>query len=160
MTLDVSSSPLPRPLRLEFDIALSFAGENRMIVEQYAKLLKQRGLTVFLDSDYAVDMWGTDLYATLDHIYRNQALFCVMFLSQAYAKKRWTSHERKSAQARAFIENREYILPVRVDDTDIPGIRETVGYVDLREISLEDLADLTVKKVKKVKERIRLSDAT
>ena len=85
-------------------------------------------------------------------------MFCVMFISQHYATKRWTTHERQSAQARAFTENKEYILPVRLDGTDIPGIRETVGYIDIRDVSLESLVELTVMKVQKERERIRPSN--
>ena len=82
-------------------------------------------------------------------------MFCVVFLSKHYATKRWANHERKSAQARAFKENKEYILPVRLDDTEIPGIRETVGYIDLRKTSVEDLVSLTLKKVKQEKEKMK-----
>src|SRR5439155_24562734 len=32
---------------------------------------------------------------------------------------------------RAFMEKREYILPARFDDTQIPGVLPTVGYIDL-----------------------------
>ena len=49
-----------------------------------------------------------------------------MFLSQNYARTLWARHELKNAQARAFEENQEYILPVRLDDTEIPGILPTV----------------------------------
>lgn len=70
-----------------------------------------------------------------------------MFLSQAYARKLWTSHERKSAQARAFLEREEYILPIRLDDTDIPGIRPTVAYLRFDEHSIPQIADLIVKKL-------------
>ncbi len=48
-----------------------------------------------------------------------------MFLSRNYAAKLWTNHEREAAQARAFRENEEYILPIRLDDTEIPGILQT-----------------------------------
>lgn len=144
----------PRPTQFEFDIALSFAGEDRGIVDVYASSLKEKGLKVFLDSDQQAELWGADLYVKLDQIYRTQAMFCVMFLSTHYAKKRWTNHERKSAQARAFRENKEYILPVRLDDTEIPGIRETIGYIDLRETSMEDLVSLTLKKVKQERDKM------
>jgi len=93
----------------------------------------------------------------LDEVYRKRAMFCVMFISKHYAAKRWANHERQSAQARAFKENKEYILPVRLDDTEIPGVRETVGYIDLRKTSIEDLAELTLQKMKKEKERISSS---
>lgn len=145
--------PAPRPTQFEFDIALSFAGEDRDEVEAYANALKNKGLKVFLDSDQQAELWGADLYVKLDQIYRTQAMFCVMFLSKHYAIKRWPNHERKSAQARAFKENKEYILPVRLDDTEIPGIGETIGYIDLRQTSMEDLVLLTFKKVKQEREK-------
>jgi hypothetical protein len=75
------------------------------------------------------------------------ARFCVMCLSAAYAAKAWPNHELKSAQARAFQENEEYILPVRLDDTVIPGIRATVGYLDLRKETIEEVAELAIRKI-------------
>ena len=57
------------------------------------------------------------------------------------------THERQLAQARAFQENREYILPVRLDDTEIPGIPPTVGYLDLRMMTIEEVYEVLVRKV-------------
>lgn len=57
----------------------------------------------------------------LDEVYRKKSGFCVMFISKHYALKAWTNHERASAQARAFTENQKYVLPARLDDTEIPG---------------------------------------
>ncbi len=54
----------------------------------------------------------------------------------------WTSHERESAQARALLERQDYILPARFDDTEIPGIRATVGYIDLRSTTPAALSQL------------------
>jgi len=144
----------PRPSTFDFDLALSFAGEDRTLVETYSALLKPNGIQFFLDSDQEADLWGADLYVKLDEIYRLRAMFCVIFISKHYAVKRWTNHERQSAQARAFKENKEYILPVRLDDTEIPGLRETVGYIDLRKTTIENLAALTVEKIRNEKERI------
>jgi hypothetical protein len=53
----------------------------------------------------------------------------------------------KQAQGRAFRENREYLLPVRLDDTSIPGINETVAYIDLRKDSPETLIQAVLKKL-------------
>ena len=39
------------------------------------------------------------------------------------------------------------ILPVRFDDTEIPGIPSTINYVDLRYTTEEELAELTTLKV-------------
>jgi len=72
-----------------------------------------------------------------------------MFLSCHYAEKLWTNHERKSAQARAFKEKGEYILPARFDDTEIPGILPTIGYINLRSLQPEEFGKLIIEKLKK-----------
>jgi hypothetical protein len=78
-------------------------------------------------------LWGKDLYAHLSEIYQDQAKYCIIFASREYAQKSWTSHERQNAQARALRDKgNEYILPVRFDDTDIPGIPSTIVYLDFR----------------------------
>jgi hypothetical protein len=70
-----------------------------------------------------------------------------MFISGHYAKKQWTSHERKAAQARAFSENREYILPIRLDDSSIDGVLETTAFVDARHTPLEEIVEMLRTKV-------------
>src|ERR1035437_6451672 len=49
----------------EFDIALSFAGEDREVVDVLAALLKERGVRVFYDKYEQAQLWGTDLYQHL-----------------------------------------------------------------------------------------------
>jgi hypothetical protein len=134
--------------RYEYDVALSFAGEDRDVVERLAVLLRAKGLCVFYDNFKKSDLWGRDLYQHLDDVYSKQARFCVIFLSEAYARKAWTNHELKSAQSRAFLQKNEaYILPVRIDDTEIPGIRPTMGYLDLRKDTVEDVAEAALEKI-------------
>jgi|RhiMetdeSRZDD1v2_1073273.scaffolds.fasta_scaffold77449_3 hypothetical protein len=136
-----------RALDFEYDVCLSFAGENRSYVTRVAMYLKAKGVRVFYDLDEPTKLWGKDLYAHLDDIYRNKARFCVMFISEAYGRKLWTNHERQSAQARAFRSNQEYILPARFDDTAIPGIRDTVIYIDLKNYTPMAFAKLILAKV-------------
>ena len=131
----------------QFDVALSFAGEDRQYVDHIADSLRSKGVRVFYDQYEQATLWGKDLYEHLDHIYQRAARFCVLFASEHYARKVWTTHERKSAQARALRENEEYILPVRFDDTEIPGIRSTIGYIDARQTTAEQLVDLILQKV-------------
>ena len=137
----------------EYDVCLSFAGENRSYVEQVAETMRGLGIRVFYDLYEQVNLWGKDLYVHLDEIYRTKAQYCVMFISKEYAAKLWTSHERRSAQARAFKENKEYILPVRFDDTEIPGLPPTVGYLSLSEFTPTQLADMIKAKLTKSSSR-------
>ena len=87
----------------EFDVALSFAGEDRDYVQSTAEVLRLMGLRVFYDKYEEVSLWGKNLYDHLARIYGSSARYTIMFISKHYAKKLWTNHERQSAQAKAFL---------------------------------------------------------
>ncbi len=142
----------------EYDVALSFAGEDRKHAKALADLLKTNGYSCFYDENELADLWGKNLYDYLSSVYKDRARYCVMFLSKHYERKLWTNHERQNAQARAFQENREYILPVRLDDTEIPGIPPTVGYLDLRSMTIEKVYETLVKKLSSPSSRKTPSD--
>lgn len=131
----------------DYDVALSFAGEDRIHAEALASLLKKKGVRVFYDKYEEADLWGKDLYTHLVAVYTTKARYCVTILSQHYARKLWTNHERKAAQARAFTESKEYILPIKIDDTPIPGILNTMGYIDLRHTTIANVVELLLKKL-------------
>jgi hypothetical protein len=115
-----------------YDVALSFAGEDRAVVEEFAKELRERGISVFYDKFEEAELWGKDLYDYLSEVYSKRCNYCVVFVSRAYATKDWTRLERRSAQSRSLREQREFLLPVRLDDTELPGLLSNVACVDLR----------------------------
>lgn len=131
----------------QYQVALSFAGEDRTLVENIAECLKNNDVSVFYDKYEEVDLWGKDLYTHLDDVYRNKAEYCIMFLSKHYKEKLWTNHERESAQTRAFQSKAEYILPIKIDDVEIPGIRPTTGYLDRRKYSVNDICERILRKI-------------
>lgn len=134
-------------VEFDYDVALSFAGEDRPVVTQLASALVGEGVRVFYDDYEQAELWGKDLYQHLQGVYRDRAKYCVIFVSGAYAKKLWPRHELKQAQARAFSESREYILPVRLDDTEVPGLNATVGYIDLRNHTVAELNEVILQKL-------------
>jgi len=137
--------------KFEFDVALSFAGEDRAYVKKVAKYLKEKGIKVFYDDYEKAKLWGKDLYVHLDEVYQKRARYCVMFISSYYAEKLWTNRERESAQARAFKEKGEYILPARFDDTVIPGILPTICYIDLHSLEPEKFGENIIEKLRRGK---------
>lgn len=131
-----------------YDIGLSFAGEDREYVEKVADKLRQLNISVFYDNYEQVNLWGKDLYQHLNDVYKNKCQYCIVFISENYSRKLWTQHELKSAQTRAFNENKEYILPARFDNTEVPGLNSTVGYLDCLKVSPEEIALLAAEKLK------------
>ena len=107
----------------KYHVALSFAGEDRSYVEKVALQLQADGVHVFYDKFEEAELWGKDLYTHLSDVYQKRAHFTVMFVSDAYRTKLWTNRERESAQARAFVDSSDYILPAFFDESiEVPGL--------------------------------------
>lgn len=139
--------------QFEYDVALSFEGKDSAVIENFAKLLIAKKIRVFYDEHEATELSGEDLVAHIAEIYRTKACYCVMFISQYYPLKKWTEAERTSAQEHALRDANEYILPIRLDDTEVPGITEATGYRDLRQHSMENIVNLLELKLTQTKGR-------
>jgi hypothetical protein len=128
----LSARPPSAAIPDSFDVAISFAGTEREYAQQLAEALRDAGYAVFYDDFYPEQLWGKNLTVFFDEIFRKKARYCVMFISKEYQARKWTIHEARSAQARAFEEKgNEYILPIRVDDTELEGFLPTIGYVPI-----------------------------
>lgn len=121
----------------KYDVAVSFAGEQRWFVEDVVRGLNLPEARVFYDADYKAELWGEELTEVFTKLYRDEARYVVMFISREYAEKEWTRLERRAALARRMRSNGAYILPVRLDSTkldDVEGLLGTIGDLDgLRE---------------------------
>jgi hypothetical protein len=85
----------------------------------------------------------------IPELYRVDSRYWVILISQEDANREWTNHERRSAQARMIAERgKEYILPVRIDDTELDGLVPTTGYLSLSEHGVEIVTNLLVKKLR------------
>jgi hypothetical protein len=130
-----------------YDVALSFAGEDREYVEAVATELELLGISVFYDRFELVILWGAEIATHLGNVYGRDSRFVVMFLSTHYASKAWPDHEKSFALGRHLRGDTGRILPVRFDDTVIPGLPPTLGYLDLRVLTPAKLAELIRQKI-------------
>ena len=111
----------------QYVVALSFAGPQRTYVEQVASALQARGVAVFYDEFESVALWGQDATEAFHEVY-SSASYVVMFISRDYVERAMPRHEKRSALSRAMQERREYVLPVRFDDTPLRGLPSSVIY--------------------------------
>ena len=133
--------------RYKYDVAISFAGEDRPSADELARSLRRAGLKVFYDDFETAQLWGNDLFITLYQVYSQDARYCIMLTSESYVQKRWTVHERRSAQERVLNErDNAYLLPVRIDNTPVPGLPQQIGYLDAS-IGMERVAELFLDKL-------------
>lgn len=133
----------------KYDVAFSFAGTERELTEQIATKVHEAGFEVFYDGFYKAQLWGKDLAVFFDEVYRKESRYCLILVSNEYTSRMWTNHERRSAVARLIKEKgREYILPVKIDSTDLDGVPPTLGYISIEEHSADEIADLLISKLK------------
>jgi len=135
------------PSAFEYDVALSFASEDKSTAEELTDLLATRDITVFRDEYAGSGSPGTDVIDHLVNLYARKARYCVLLVSRHYPLQSWTEAERTSAQEMALRDAEEYILPLQLDDVDTPGINTAKGYRDMRADSLENVVELLEEKL-------------
>ena len=131
----------------EYQVALSFAGEQRDYVEEVARYLASKSIAVFYDGFETAQLWGKDGADTFHEVYSARTTYVVMFISKDYAAKAWTRHERRSALSRMLEKEDEYILPVRFDNLPISGLPDTTLYLNANDHSPAELSAIIAKKL-------------
>ena len=107
---------------MQYEVALSFAGEHRVYVRDVARFLQAKGVAIFFD-EFEL-LWGQDGSEYFWKVFSEQSKFIVMFISKEYANKKFTNLERRAALANP----NGRILPVRFDDTNLPGLSGDLIY--------------------------------
>jgi hypothetical protein len=130
-----------------FHVALSFADQQRHYVREVARGLSRRGIEYFYDAEQEIRLWGRNLGEELQRIYMDDSFTVVMFISNDYAQKVWTTHERKAILSRALRERREYVLPVRFDDVELAGLNPDLVYLRADEFTPDALAEAIAEKI-------------
>ena len=138
-------------MKYMFDVAISFAGENREFAEAVAKGLQKEGLKVFYDRFYEPDMWGESLADIFKNVFEENSRYCIMILSNHYIEKEWPVLEREHAVGRLIKQRGEaYILPVRLDgfDGDVPGLPNTLKDIHAKSTEPEKVVNAFLGKQK------------
>ena len=132
----------------EYDVALSFAGEDREVVEEIAMELKNNDISVFYDEFQKANLWGKKLSHHFKETYGTKTRFVIVFISKHYALKDWTDFEFSIARKEAKTRKSEFILPIRIDDTNIVGLHNDVAYLDLNRENVKSIVETISEKLK------------
>jgi TIR domain len=117
----------------KWDVAISFAGADRDVAREIVSKLYARGFSVYYDESTRALTVGQDLFTHLRNVYRRQARCCIAIISRHYLERGWTKYELGAALER-LLEEEGYLLPLRLDDTEIPSLPEGIGYVTLADM--------------------------
>lgn len=126
----------------KYEVALSFAGEQREYVERVARALKGYGVSCFYDFDEIPALWGKNGIEALDKTYGEEARVVVMFVSAEYVDKPWCKVERRAALSARMDRDKDSVLQVVFDKVKVPGMPSTEVYVEAVTYLPEELAVL------------------
>lgn len=125
-----------------YEVALSFAGEQREYVRAVNDYLKARQVKTFYDEDQDMALWGKNHTEELPRIYARDSLLVVMFVSEQYVEKRWPRHERRAILTEQTQREGQYLLPVEFDDVPVPGLDPAIHRLKAEKFDPERLAKL------------------
>ncbi len=118
----------------EWDIAISFAGENRPLAEFIAQQLRALDISVFYDRNYEDNYLGELWSKEFLEIFLNRSRLVVAILDKYHKDKVWPTFERDCFTPR--VQEAE-VIPVFLDKTIFPGIP-----TDLVSIHFEHAGDV------------------
>ncbi|MEA3053203.1 MAG: hypothetical protein QOG72_2106 [Sphingomonadales bacterium] len=126
--------------QFDYEVVISFAGEQRVTARNLAGQLRKRGCRVFYDEDEQQGLLGKTLSPLLRALFRDRSMSCVALISADYAAKPWPRLEWAAIGER-LARDPEYLLPLRIDDTRLEGVSDDLGFLDLRRVGAEEAAN-------------------
>lgn len=130
----------------KYDVALSFAGEQRKYAQNIAQRLSDCGLKVYMDKWNISMTWGKEFTSFFKSVYMKEAMYVIAIFSKEYCEKKWTQFEFKMIQSRQKHEE-EFILPIVIDGTFPQNWPKTRGYIDANDYSIDDIVLMVRDKV-------------
>ena len=109
----------------QFDFAISFAGENRVLAKLIADQLDIFDCAVFYDEYFEANYLGKAWHKSFTEIFGEQSRFVVCLLDKHHVEKIWPTFERECFAPRV---SQAAVIPIYLDDTPVPGIpKDIVG---------------------------------
>jgi len=136
----------------KYDAALSFAGEDRKLAASLSRSLIKRGFSVFYDADREAHLWGKTS-KEFERIYGPQSRYVIPIVSRHYVAKPWTLFEFETALQEQEKRSREFILPIRLDDSRLLGLPHHVIRQDARKKTVQEIAELFAAKCRRLQSR-------
>ena len=128
-----------------FSIGLSFPGEVRAFAKELDQELSAYfgAERIFFDERYEHELCGVDLDLKLRDIYHQQCDLVVPIFCQHYEEKPWCKLEWSAIRALMLTcRDEDRILPVTIDNTEVPGWEKTDLSIQVRDRSTLAIAEV------------------
>lgn len=100
----------------KYDVALSYASQDRDYVENFAKVLQDANLRVFYDKTDQEALKEANFYSLLEQVYGSWSRYIIIFYSWYYIDKHWPVFEMQSSIKDAVISHKDKIIILNLDN--------------------------------------------
>ena len=134
-----------------FVIALSYPGTHRELAKQVVYALRQ--LTrlpreqILFDLFHEAELSRFDLDVYLPKLYADESELVVVFLGGDYEHSQWCGLEWRAIRQLIKERHGSQIMPMRLDQSEVPGVYSTDGFMDIRNRDPEEIAARIVERL-------------
>ena len=139
----------------KYDLAISFASEQKDRVDSFVQIFERAGLSVFYAPrpQASARMIGEELPRYFESVFGTEARRCIIFASEDYGEKVWTGYERQVI-IDTFVKRRAgYVWPIMFDDVKIEGLPGSIGHMSPSDGTDEEIALAIVDRLMEEKEK-------
>lgn len=112
-------------------VFLSYASSDRLIVDSFAKGLARQGIKTWFD-EKQLTLGGSILDSISNALDRSD--FLAFFISEASIQSKWAHQELSIVMAKRLSnKGGGIVLPILLEDVEVPAILRDVKYLDLRD---------------------------
>jgi hypothetical protein len=109
----------------QYDVAISFAGENRELARFIAESLEELDVPIFFDEQFEANFLGKTWARQFQEIFSEKSRLVVCILDKHHLEKIWPTFERELFMPRIAEES---VIPIFLDGTKFPGVpQDLVG---------------------------------
>lgn len=105
-----------------YDIALSYASEQKQMVSRVAAILETEGLKVFFAPDRQGQFAADNMISRFYQIFRYQSRYTAAFVTEDYLRKEYTMFEAESAQLSDRYGRKNHLIPICFGEATLPGL--------------------------------------
>jgi len=134
-------------MKHKYEIAFSYASEQKALVKKLSDKLIKLGVSVFADYLEPERFWGSFLPEELRKVYYEESKIILIFLSREYRDKAYTSFEGRIAAEKSL--KNEHFLIIKTDDVDLSWLNTAQGFIKWADYSVEQIANMLMKKLGK-----------
>jgi hypothetical protein len=132
-----------------FRIALSFAGENRKLVEEIAQILATHfgRDRILYDKFHEAEFARPDLAFLLPNLYKDESDLVVLVFCDDYENKQWCKLEWRAIYSLIMNMKDQDIMLMRFNRLEPVGLHGLAGFIELDDLSPAQIAGLILERL-------------